>query len=335
VDERADVARPSAPEPTSGVSDPGTTPLLEVIAQRGGTLTHCDPAGDRYVVAFGDPGAVDHVAVFVPGVGDDSNLRDDWIGWALSLRDAAEDSAVVLWKAYDDPPDLAAAAIAALACDTRADCAGRDLAAFVADLAVGTKTLTVIAHSFGTLVVSAALADHALCCTSVVVLGSPGMSVETVAALHLEAQQFFAERAPDDPVADLALLGVDPASRFFGGTWLATNAPGAPTVRGHSAYFSPGSQSLANLAAIVTGRPADAVRHRLTPGEVVGGLVVEAMTLPLRPLEQFTRHYRGPGFRALDNLARAARLAATETGALLGDAVDRLERAVEATVSPP
>ena len=266
------------------------------------------------------------MAVFVPGVGDDSNLRDDWLVWAHNLYAAAESTAVLLWKGYDDPADIADAALAELRCDDRAECGGRALSEFVADLvSLEAQTLTLVAHSFGSLVVGAALADHDLRCTNVVVVGSPGMNVEGVRDLHLRRRQFYVERAPGDPVADLGLLGPDPASGLFGGNWLATNDEGLAQVRGHSQYFEPGSAALANIVDVVTGRTAQVVRHRLSVGDVAGGVVVGSLTLPLRPLEALTRHYRGPGFRVLVNLAHAVHLGANEMGNLVRDTLDQVE----------
>ena len=59
---------------------------------------------------FGDLETAEHVAVFVPGVGDGTNLCDDWIPEARNLFEAAPSTAVVLWKGYDNPADILAAA---------------------------------------------------------------------------------------------------------------------------------------------------------------------------------------------------------------------------------
>ena len=49
----------------------------------------------------------DHIAVMVPGVGTDDNLRDQWLPSAANLYAAAESTTVILWKAYDEPSGIA------------------------------------------------------------------------------------------------------------------------------------------------------------------------------------------------------------------------------------
>jgi len=301
--------------------------VLEALLACGGTLALYEPADSRYAIIFGELDSSDHVAVFVPGVGGDTNLRDNWLAWARTLDDAAPSTTVILWKDYNDPADLTHAVIAEVVCDDRADCGGRALSEFVDRLPLREEqTLTVVAHSFGSIVLGAALADHQLRCTNVVVVGSPGMSVDDVRELHLERQQFYVERAPGDPVAGLGLLGVDPAATVFGGTWLATNRPGAVAVREHSEYFEPGSEALANIVDVVTGKLEATERHRRSVADTVENLVVASVSLPLLPLESVTRHYRGPGFRVLLNVEHSLHLAANEMGGLVRRAITLAER---------
>ena len=148
--------------------------VLEALLACGGTLALYEPADSRYAIIFGELDSSDHVAVFVPGVGGDTNLRDNWLAWARTLEDAAPSTTVILWKDYNDPADLTHAVIAEVVCDDRADCGGRALSEFVDRLPLREEqTLTVVAHSFGSIVLGAALADHQLRCTNVVVVGSP------------------------------------------------------------------------------------------------------------------------------------------------------------------
>ncbi len=81
--------------------------LLQTLIDSGGDILLYRPQLQHYAVLFGDIEAAAHVAVFVPGVGDGTNLCDDWIPEARNLFEAAPSTAVVLWKGYDNPADIA------------------------------------------------------------------------------------------------------------------------------------------------------------------------------------------------------------------------------------
>ena len=270
-----------------------------------------------------------HVAIMVPGVGDGSNLCDDWIPDARNLYDGAEHTAVVLWKGYDNPVDILAAAEGSIACNEDLIAAGSDLTAFVASLSLRPdQTLAVLAHSFGSMVTGAALADCGLQCTDVVVAGSPGMTVDDLRDLHLAQAHFFSEQAPGDVVAELGVFGTPPASPTFGGTRMSTNAPDHPEVQAHSEYFEPGSEALENMVDVVTGRYSEVVRHHTALAEVAGGLVAWLLRMPAVPARMAGRHYRGPGHRLFVNWCRLVDLGASETGNLVTEVLDESERAL-------
>ncbi len=207
--------------------------LLQTLLSCGGDILLYRPQLQHYAVFFGDLETAAHVAVMVPGVGDGTNLCDDWIPEARNLYDAAESTAVVLWKGYDNPADILSAAAGSIECDEDLVTAAGDLTAFVASLPLRPdQSLTLVAHSFGSIVVGAALADCGLECTDVVVAGSPGMTVDELRDLHIEQSHFFSEQAPGDAIAELGVFGSAPTSPTFGGTRMSTNAPDHPTVRG-------------------------------------------------------------------------------------------------------
>jgi pimeloyl-ACP methyl ester carboxylesterase len=319
VDARADL------DTAYALGDDDQVSLLRVLVEGPGELLLYHPARDHYGVLFGDLGAVAHVAVVVPGVGRDLNLVFDWIPWAENLADATTDSAVVLWKGYDDPPDLAEAALDIVVDDRRADSGAARLSAFVSGLPVHPdQTVTVIAHSFGSLVAGEALANHGLACQDVVVLGSPGIGVESLEELHLRAGHFFAEKAPGDLVAGLGAIGADPASLSFGATRLATNAAGAPQVEAHSNYFTRGSAALGNMANVVMGRYDRLETHRSTVAGAVGNLVATLIKAPFLPVTLLSHSYEGPGFRLVRILDRGVHLTATESGGLVRDGINVL-----------
>ena len=303
--------------------------LLEALLECGGDILVYRPQLQHYAVRFGDLEGADHVAVMVPGVGDGTNLRDDWIPEARTVFDAAESTAVVLWKGYDNPADIVAAAAGSIECGEDLLVAAGDLTAFVASLSLRPdQSLTLIAHSFGSIVAGAALADCGLQVTDVVVAGSPGMTVDELRDLHVEQSHFFSEQAPGDAIAELGIFGAPPSAPTFGGTRMSTNAPDHPTVAAHSSYFEPGSEALENMVDVVTGEYTEIVRHRSAFPEIAGGLVAWVLRMPAVPVRMAGRHYRGPGFRLLTNWCRLVDLSANETGNFVAEVLDESERAL-------
>ncbi len=301
--------------------------LLQTLASCGADILIYRPQLQHYALLFGDLESAAHVAVMVPGVGDGTNLCDDWIPDAHSLYEASSSTAVVMWKGYDNPVDVLAAAAGAIECDEELMTAAADLTAFVASLDLDPEqSLTLVAHSYGSIVTGAALADFDLHCTDVVVAGSPGMTVDDLRELHLQQSHFFSEQAPGDAIAELGIFGASPTSPTFGGTRMSTNAPDHPQVQDHSAYFDPGTEALENIADVVTGEYEDVVPQRAAFPEIAGGLVAWALRMPTVPLRMVGRHYRGPGFRLLVNWCRLVDVTASETGNLVSEALDETER---------
>jgi pimeloyl-ACP methyl ester carboxylesterase len=263
------------------------------------------------------------VAVVVPGVGDGTNMCGDWIPGARNLFEAAESTTVVLWKGYDNPADILAAATGSIECTDVLVTAAQDLTLFVESLPIGPDhSVTIVAHSFGSVVTGAALADCGLRPTDVVVAGSPGMTVDDLRQLHMEQAHFFAEQAPGDAIAELGIFGTAPSSPTFGGRRLRTNSPDHAVVHAHSHYFEPGSQALENIVDVVTGRYEDVVGHRSSTAEMAGALVAWCLRLPVVPVRAVGRRYHGPGFRVLTNATRLVEFGASQTGNVVSDALD-------------
>ena len=303
--------------------------LLRTLLSSGGAILVYRPQLEHYALVFGDLATTEHVAVVVPGVGDGTNLCRDWIPDARNLYEACNSTAVVLWKGYDNPADILAAAAGSIECNEHLAAAAHDLTEFVAGLSLEPEqSLTVVAHSFGSIVTGAALADAGLEVTDVVVAGSPGMTVDGLRDLHLQQSHFFSEQAPGDAVAELGVFGAAPASPEFGGTRMRTNAPDHPPVTAHSHYFEPGSAALENMVDVVTGRYDEILRQRAAFPEIAGGLVAWALRMPSVPLLAAGRHYRGPGFRLLVNWCYVVDLGASETGNLVCEVLDEGERAL-------
>lgn len=303
--------------------------LLQTLLSCRGDILLYRPEQQHYALGFGEFGESRHVAVVVPGVGDGTNMCADWIPGARHLFEAAESTTVVLWKGYDNPVDLMAAAAGSIECSDVIVSAALELTEFVASLPIGPEhSVTLVAHSFGSVVTGAALADCGLRCTDVVVAGSPGMTVDDLRQLHMEQSHFFSEQAPGDAVAELGIFGTTPSAPTFGGRRLRTNASDHVEVHAHSHYFEPGSQALENIVDVVTGRYDDVVRHRSTTAEVAGALVAWCLHLPVVPVRAAGRHYHGPGFRLLTNAIRFVEFGAAQTGNLVADALDESGRAV-------
>jgi len=302
--------------------------LLRTLLACQGDILLYRPEEQHYAVGFGTFAHTRHVAVVVPGVGDGTNMASDWIPGARHLFDAAEATAVVLWKGYDNPVDVLAAAAGSIECTDGLVTAAMDLTEFVASLPIRSDhSVTIVAHSFGSVVTGTALADCGLRCTDVVVAGSPGMTVDDLRQLHMERSHFFAEQAPGDAIAELGVFGTAPTSPTFGGRRLRTNAPDHPEVHAHSHYFEPGSEALENIVDVVTGRYDDVVDQRSTTAEITGALVAWCLRLPVVPVRAAGRHYHGPGFRVMTNATRLVEFGAAETGNLVADALDNSGRA--------
>jgi pimeloyl-ACP methyl ester carboxylesterase len=303
--------------------------LLRTLVGCGGDILLYRPERDHYAVQFGAFDGSNHVAVVVPGVGDDTNLCQHWVPGAHNLFAAAQATTVIMWKGYDNPTSIVAAAIGSVECNEHLVGAGGELAEFVRSLPLHEHhSLTIVAHSFGSLVTGAALADHGLEVTDVVVAGSPGMSVDRLRELHLDSRHFFAEEAPGDAIAELGVFGASPTSPLFGGTRMRTNAPGHVEVLSHSSYFLPGSEALENIVNVVTGNYNRVERHRATVPELAGGAVSWAIRLPTVPVRLLGRHYRGPGFRLAANVIRLVDFAAARTEEAVRDASEEAEDAL-------
>ncbi|BCJ33592.1 hypothetical protein Athai_10950 [Actinocatenispora thailandica] len=227
-------------------------------------------SGGRVAEVFGDLARADRIAVVVPGVGNrpatfdrataEHPYRSPHAQAAQLYRQATATApgarvAVVAWLGYRPPVDLGRGA----AREELARAGATALDRFAAGLAAVRPhaAITVIGHSYGSVV--AGLAAHRLPrqVGDIAVVGSPGMGVDRAADLHTRAR-IWAGCAGDDwirDVPDVQLLGVGhgtaPTDPGFG-----AHVFGTAGVHAHDQYFAPGTESLANLTAIVLGRDA-------------------------------------------------------------------------------
>ncbi|MGH3649026.1 MAG: alpha/beta fold hydrolase [Micromonosporaceae bacterium] len=156
---------------------------------------------------------------------------------------------MVAWLGYQPPSGVG---LDAARSEVAADGA-RALLRFLAELP-GEATVTVIGHSYGSLVWAYAAPDLPPRVTDLVAIGSPGLDVSRATRLRTTAR-IWAGRAADDWirwVPSVRVFGVghgaDPVAPGFGA--LALNVSGAA---GHDGYFQPSTRSLASLAAVASG----------------------------------------------------------------------------------
>lgn len=226
--------------------------------------------GVRAAVARGDVDTARDVAVFTPGFTTGVGELPHRLEELDALADAAgPGTAAVAWYGYDAPqrtevadPDRSVLGRAP------AEEGGRRLASFLGGLdaarpdATPDAHVTAIGHSYGSVVTAAALTP-ASGVDDVVHLGSPGVGD----APGRPQGHAWAVEAAGDPIADTGWFGPDP-NRLPGVTGLSAREVALPDgrvlaeSRGHHGYLTPGTTSAANVAAVVGGRPHDAVLDR-------------------------------------------------------------------------
>lgn len=222
----------------------------------------------RGVEVFGDLTRADRIAVVVPGVS--TRLATfDRVTAAHPYRSPHEQArqlyrkaiagapharvAVIAWLGYRTPPDLGRAA----AREELARAGATALHRFVDGLVTvrPRAAITVIGHSYGSVVAGLAARRLPRQVGDIVAVGSPGMGVGHASELHTRAR-VWAGCAGDDwirDVPDVQVLGVGhdtaPTDPDFGARVFGTAG-----VHAHDQYFAPGTRSLANLADITLGR---------------------------------------------------------------------------------
>ncbi len=256
-----------------------------------------DPSGfegdGAVAVAVGDPDTADDVSMLVPGLGTDGAGIDALTAHAVTVYGAARamdgdaSHAALAWIGYDAPDNVPlldgfSGDALGVARETLAAQGGARLAEAVADLRAERiappADLTVIAHSYGSTTAGHAAHDHGLLVDDLVLLGSPGLGgdVHHLVDLGLVHDQVWVGANSRDAVADLAgngtldlgtLLGAglgdDPAGDSFGATRFQAESMQRGRLDGfdaHDAYLDRDSESLYNVAAILTGHDADVRR---------------------------------------------------------------------------
>ncbi|MEV0237927.1 alpha/beta hydrolase [Nonomuraea sp. NPDC050786] len=244
--------------------------LLRAMADPGRRLLSFDGRdGGRAVEVFGgDLAAAERIVVLVPGSGTTLDKYGLLRGGALRLSQAlGERYAVVGWLGYRTPNLVSLAALTS----GRAEEGAPALRAFVRELGATRPAarVSLLCHSYGSVVCG--LAAPGLDVERLILIGSPGVTVERATGLRTRAE-VWAGRAGGDwiarvPHVRLAALGfgADPVSPGFGARVFAAGDGG------HSDYLKAGSLALQSIVRIVSGHaPVEARRA------VLGRTSVEA-----------------------------------------------------------
>ena len=223
-------------------------------------LLALDPAGGHAVVSIGNPETARHVALLVPGMSTTVSADlDSLVGKAVALQRTATAMtsgpvAVVAWLGYTSPQGFEAAF-------TKSARTGSTLLRRTLDgiaqraLAAGRDThVTVIGHSYGSLVAGQTLgvAHHGV--DDLILLGSPGIGVDEADDIRLDDGEVYVAEADRDWISMLSRFGADPGDEAFGATRLETDGTAdLERITGHSGYLDAGTESQHNIAAVVAG----------------------------------------------------------------------------------
>jgi pimeloyl-ACP methyl ester carboxylesterase len=242
---------------------------FDSMLEHGRRFLAFDPTGHGHAAeVFGDLETAERITLVVPGVKSDLVNFERTVGHYTApqgmaealyaeqrARQPDEDTAVIAWADYDAPQGVSmSAATAGMAAD-----GAERLARSVAALPGGGEVpVTLVCHSYGSVVCGVAADELPRRVTDIAVAGSPGMRADDVDDLGTRAR-VWAMRAEDDWIGEVPHveigpigLGEDPADESFGARLLGTGE-----AEGHDGYFVPGTQSLANLALVGTGAVND------------------------------------------------------------------------------
>lgn len=252
----------------------------------------------RVAIAAGDPDTADNVAVVVPGFGTDMGSAEYQGARAVDLYTEARalaphaSNATLFWIGYDAPDNApwgqwsgdgadgwdAAGVVTEQMAARGGDRLADTLDGLAVDRAEHPAHVTVVGHSYGSTTTGIAATQHDLPVDDVVLVGSPGAGEHAVHATDLQVGRghVWVGAASSDPISwlgdhgwlnlhdlDGGGLGTDPAGDGFGATRFDAEVPGhhgGVHLADHSAYFTPGSESLDNIARVVDGQYA-AVTH--------------------------------------------------------------------------
>lgn len=236
------------------------------------TLMSLDVTGQgKAAIVMGDLRTADYVTYMVPGMfftiegqmgywtDAAARLGDEQRSWLALLGDDPDGTvATVAWIGYQTPNLTNVGSI-----DNALE--GRDL---LAGAITGLQAvrgsdqpyITVIGHSYGSTAALMALTEYDFEVDALAVVGSPGSPAKSVDELHVRDGNVYVGEAPWDAVPDSAFFGSDPGAASYGARRFGAVGGVDPITHealtssfGHIEYFSPGTESLRNLALIGIG----------------------------------------------------------------------------------
>ncbi len=244
-------------------------PLALRYAANGGSsyagrqILALDRRGDgRIVEVLGDLATAGRVVIVIPGVDNTLGDFDTGLGgverrapsWQARqlFHQAGERVAVISWLGYDPPEGIRRAALR----EDRAASGALALERFVDGLVAARpdQRITIVGHSYGSIVAGRAAAHLPAQVTDIVAIGSPGMGASSAADLHTGAR-IWAGSAPDDwtrKLPSIRVFGLGHGRLPIDPSFGALPLPAAD-VTGHDGYFLDGTSTLRAIARIASG----------------------------------------------------------------------------------
>ncbi|MFF8439397.1 alpha/beta hydrolase [Streptomyces californicus] len=223
----------------------------------------------RAIIANGNPDTAAHTAVYVPGTtsnlggigGDIGRMTELWR--ESEAMAGGKEVSTITWLGYDAPQNVVKDAPFRHYADDGAPAFNHFMEGL--NVANGTDSgghHTAIGHSYGTTLIGSAARQGELKADDVVFAGSPGVQVGEASQMDVPNGHVWNEEAEGDPVPELGRFGhggsqwrfgggvaIIPSDELFGANQMTTGES-----EGHSEYWDPGTDSLRNQAAVVTGQ---------------------------------------------------------------------------------
>jgi hypothetical protein len=239
-------------------------PAVAFTSVDGRQFLQYDARGDgRVVEAVGELAHASRIAIVIPGVDTTRANFDHGLGdverrapafqarqlYGQMTAQTRAPVAVVAWLGYDPPEGVGVAAIR----EDRAAAGAAALVSFVDTLAAAhpSAAVTVIGHSYGSVVAGLAAPKLSANVHDIIAIGSPGMGVDSRADLHTRARVWAGTAKGDWTkwIPGVRIFGLGhgtrPADPAFGALPLPVGG-----VPNHDSYFVSGTSSLAAMASI-------------------------------------------------------------------------------------
>ncbi len=271
-----------------------------------------DPSGDGKVAeVIGNIDTAKHVAVVVPGLNSTMDNFGNVRGNATALQGSAgSDTAVIAWTGYDAPN------VWQVGSNGSAVAGAHALSSFVDGIqGQSGANVSLIGHSYGSLVVGEALKSGTVHVDNAVFIGSPGVGVNSVHGFpEGAANHYYAGEIPGDPIAQLGYFGKSPTDSGFDAD-VFNAGEGGNLLHRHSQYFDNGP-GLDNLKQIVNGGTPTGGTAHATLGNTAAGAVDAAKEIGAKVGDAASDVARGVG-RAASTAAHAVADGAKKVGDVL------------------